>query len=392
MALMACLSRGSRRDVPFAGLCLCAVLASGCRQGSQQDPPPAQREAPAGASAPASSPATVPAPASAAKADADPDAPPVRKDGTIFAESELMGTRVTVNVWLPPEHTARQAGAAIEASFDEMARIEAIMSEWQPDSELSRFNRAAGGDMVALSPELTEVLARAREIAEATDGAFDPTFHAVGQLWSFRPGAQPPSKAAIAEKLPLVGFRGLEIDADARRGRLARAGMMVGLGAIAKGYAVDRASALLRDRGFAHHVVEAGGDTYARGTKGGKKWMVGIQKPGERGIVAALPSSNESVVTSGDYQRFFEHEGVRYAHILDPRTGWPLPQDASPQSVTLVAPNATDADAYATAVAVMGSDAGMRFVESQPTLDAVVIAPDGDLRVSSGLQGRLVYP
>lgn len=336
--------------------------------------------------------------AAAPKADAstEPDsnepAPPVRKDGTIFAESELMGTRVTVNVWLPPGKTAADAGATIQASFDEMARIEAIMSEWQPDSELSRFNRAAGGDPIALSPELTEVLARARQIAEITDGAFDPTFHAVGQLWSFHPGSVPPTREAVAEKLPLVGWRGLEIDPETKRGRLTKAGMMVGLGAIAKGYAADRASALLVERGYPHHVVEAGGDTYARGTKGGKKWMVGIQKPGERGVVAALPSSDESVVTSGNYQRYFEHEGVRYAHILDPRTGWPLPEDASAQSVTLVAPNATDADAFATAVAVMGPDAGMRFVESRPELQAVVIDHDGNLRVSSGLQPRLVYP
>lgn len=367
------------RHALLAGLSL-AVLASSCREEPESSGDQRRERAPA------------PVPTPEAPPQDDPDAPPVRKDGTIFAESELMGTRVTVNVWLPPEHTAGQAGAAIEAAFDEMARIESIMSEWQPDSELSRFNRAAGGEMVSLGPELTEVLARARQIAEATDGAFDPTFHAVGQLWSFAPGATPPSKQAVAEKLPLVGWRDLEIDAEARRGRLARPGMMVGLGAIAKGYAVDRASALLDERGFSHHVVEAGGDTYARGTKGGKKWMVGIQKPGERGIVAALPSSGESVVTSGDYQRFIEHEGVRYAHILDPRTGWPVPHDQSPQSVTLVGPNATDADAFATAVAVMGPDAGMRFVESQPQLDAVVIAPDGDLRVSSGLQRRLVYP
>jgi thiamine biosynthesis lipoprotein len=386
------MARMTRPALPRDGvLALAMLLALGCRDAPVSSVANDTSDAPPSMSGPAPA-AAAPTAAPAPSAEPQGDAPPVRKDNTIFAESELMGTRVTVNVWLPPEHTAREAGAAIQASFDEMARIESIMSEWQPGSELSRFNRAAGGEMIALSPELTEVLARAREIAELTGGAFDPTFHGVGQLWSFQPGATPPTKAEVAEKLPLIAWRDLEVDPKARRGRLARAGMMVGLGAIAKGYAVDRASALLHDLGFPHHVVEAGGDTYARGTKGGKKWMVGIQKPGARGIVAALPSSDESVVTSGDYQRYFEHEGVRYAHILDPRTGWPIPERESPQSVTLVAPNATDADAFATAVAVMGPDAGMRFVESQPTLEAVVITHEGDVRVSSGLQSRLVYP
>lgn len=375
-----------RRLVALAGVL--ALGSPSCRDGDTGAPP-------ARPSRPASTPA-VPGPtsdsASDPSSDQPGDAPPVRKDGTIFAESELMGTRVTVNVWLPPGREASDAGAAIQAAFDEIARIESIMSEWQPDTELSRFNQHAGGDPISLSAELSEVLARAREIAEATGGTFDPTFHAVGQLWSFRPGSRPPTREAVAGKLPLIAWRDLEIDAKRRRGRLVRAGMMVGLGAIAKGYAVDRASKVLTDRGFGDHVVEAGGDTYARGTKAGKPWVVGIQKPGERGIVAALPSSNEAVVTSGDYQRFFEHEGERYSHILDPRTGWPLPEERSPRSVTVVAPNATDADAFATAIAVMGPDEGMRFVESHADLEAVVITQGGDVLVSSGLTPRLVYP
>ncbi|MEM6995104.1 MAG: FAD:protein FMN transferase, partial [Myxococcota bacterium] len=212
----------------------------------------------------------------------------------------------------------------------------------------------------------------------------------VGQLWSFKRGAQPPTRKAIAEKLPLVDYRKLEIDADAKTVRLAKAGMMLGLGAIAKGYAVDRASAVLTERGLPHHVVEAGGDTYAAGTKGGKPWAVGIQTPGERGVVGVLPSSNRAVVTSGDYQRFFEFEGKRYAHILDPKSGWPVPAERSPRSVTLVADNATDADAYATAVAVMGVEAGLAFVERLPAIEAVVIDSAEKVHISSGLVEEIV--
>jgi thiamine biosynthesis lipoprotein len=167
--------------------------------------------------------------------------------------------------------------------------------------------------------------------------------------------------------------------------------MKVGLGAIAKGYAVDRASDLLKARGFANHVVEGGGDTYASGTKGGKPWMVGVQKPGAKGVVAGLPSSDISVVTSGDYERYFEFEGRRYAHILDPKTGQPLLEADSCSSVTIVAPNATDADAFATAVAVMGPERGMAFVEAQPDLEAVLITHDDRILVSSGLTSSIVW-
>jgi thiamine biosynthesis lipoprotein len=312
----------------------------------------------------------------------------VAKDGTVYAESEQMGTRVSFKIWLGTSD-AVEAQAAIEAATAEIERIEDIMSEWRSHSEISRFNRAAG-TTVKLGPELFEVLRRSREVSEATDGCFDVTFHAVGQLWSFKAGSTPPTAAAIEEKLALVGWQKLVLDADAGTGRLEEPGMMIGLGAIAKGYAVDRASALLRARGFANHIIEAGGDTFVSGSKGEKSWTVGVQNPDGPGTVGALPARDEAVVTSGDYQRFLEHEGKRYSHILDPKTGWPRERAAAPKSVTLVASNATDADAYATAVSVMGADEGMALVESRKDLEAVIITREGQIRFSSGLTGRLV--
>jgi len=318
-------------------------------------------------------------------------APPVRKDGTIYAESHQMGTRFSVNVYVG-EKSAADAGAAIEAVAAEIERLEEIMSEWRPSSELSQFNRGAGGPLRPLSPELFEILKRSKEIAEISGGAFDPTFYSVGQLWRFDPGSRPPSPEAVAEKLPLVDWRKIELDPRDQSGRLALPGMMVGLGAIAKGYAVDRASRLLSDRGFPDHIVEGGGDTYVSGTKGGKTWMVGLQRPDGPGSTAAIPARDRAVVTSGDYQRFFEYEGVRYAHIFDPRTGLPVPEERSCKSVTVLAANATDADAYATAVAVMGAEQGMRFIESRPELDAVIITRDGEVQVSPALRSSLVFP
>ncbi len=301
-----------------------------------------------------------------------------------------MGTHFSINLWLEPDRTALEGGVAIQAAFDEIARIERLTSEWMPNSELTRFNAAAGGALMPLSPELFAVLARSREVSEITGGTFDVTFYAVGELWSFTPGSKPPADAAIAARLPLVDWRGIELDAKTRSGRLTTAGMKVGLGAIAKGYAVDRAAALLTERGFANHVVEGGGDTYASGTKGGKPWMVGVQKPGTKGVVGALPSSNISVVTSGDYERFFEFDGKRYAHILDPKTGRPLLEADSCKSVTLVAKNATDADAFATAVAVMGPERGMAFVESQDDLEAILLTRDDRTLISSGLRSQFI--
>jgi len=314
----------------------------------------------------------------------------VRADGTIFAETELMGTRVSINVWIGEAGDALGASEAITDAINEMARIESIASEWQSDSDLSRLNRSAG-EPVNIPPELVEILARARVIAADTEGAFDVSFYAVGQLWKFEPGARPPSPEAIAEHLPLVDWRAIEINAATNTAAFAKPGMKVGLGAIAKGYAVDRAAAVLHERGFANHIVEAGGDTRVSGQKGDKRWRVGVQDPGQTvGRIGYIVAGDEAVVTSGNYARFFEWDGVHYTHILDPRTGWPIAAGQSPKSVTLVAANATDADAYCTAVSVMDPKRGQEFIEARPALEAIIIGSDDRVYVSPGLQDRFV--
>jgi len=326
--------------------------------------------------------------------DGDADAPPLREDGTVFAEAKLMGTRVTMNLWIDPKHDAKQAGAAIRAAFSEFARVEQIASEWRADSEISRFCAVPAGTWQEVSPELYELLSRSVAVSERTDGHFDATFHAVGELWSFKEGASPPSKASIAERLPLVNYRHIELDPEGSRARLVESGVKVGFGAIAKGYAVDRAADVLREHGFAHFIVEGGGDTYVSGKKDGRPWQVGIQDPDRRGALGSLAAMNEAVVTSGNYERYFEHEGTRYAHIIDPRTGWPIPLDQSPSSVSLVTDNATDADALCTAVMVMGTKAGMAWVESHAGVEAIFVEGgiDGpaEIFVSSGLKERFV--
>ncbi|WP_181198431.1 FAD:protein FMN transferase [Enhygromyxa salina] len=317
----------------------------------------------------------------------------VRKDGTIFAETELMGTHVSINLWVGTKGDALAASEAITDAMTEMARIEAIASEWRETSDLSRVNRQDGGQGVPVEvpPELVEILGRAAAISADTEGLFDVSFYSVGQLWRFEAGSKPPPAEAIAAQLPSVDWRAVELDAGAGTVALAKPGMKIGLGAIAKGYAVDRASALLHERGFANHIVEAGGDTQVSGKKGAESWRVGVQDPDETvGRVGHIVARDEAVVTSGNYARYFEWDGVHYTHILDPRTGWPIPVDRSPKSVTLIAQTATDADAYCTAVSVMTPEQGLAFVEARAQLEAVIIGPDGQLHVSSGLGERFV--
>lgn len=362
------------------GSLLVALTAGVVGCGKQSEPAPEQ--APPPAPPPAKAPAEPAAPPPAS------DDPPVRKDGTVLASATQMGTRVSINVWVPPGKTPGQAKAALEGAFAEIERIEDIMSEWRPQSELSRFNRTAGGKPVEISPELFHVLERSNAISRASGGAFDVTFHGVGQLWRFSPGSRPPTREAVAEKLKLVDYRKLELDRQASTARLAGPGMKVGLGAIAKGYGVDVATAHLRKAGFGDHIVEAGGDTFVSGTKGGKPWMVGVQAPERQGTAGMLQAKDEAIVTSGDYQRFFEFEGKRYAHILDPRTGWPVEESRAPKSTSCISPNATDADGYCTAVSVMGPEAGLKFAEQQDDLEVVIIKRDGEVLVSSGLRDR----
>jgi len=340
---------------------------------------------------PAPTPTPIPAPTAAEPVAPERPPPPVRKDGTIYAEAYQMGTRFSINVWVG-EQSPAAVGVAIEAALAEVERIEQIISEWRPSSELSQFNDAAGQASRLLSPELFEVLQRSKIICEASDGAFDPTFYGVGQLWRFEPDAVPPTREAVAARLSLVDWRAIELDPNTLRGRLARPGMKVGLGAIAKGYGVDRASQVLKQHGFMHHIVEGGGDTYVSGTKAGASWRVGIQRPDGPGSIAAIPASDRAIVTSGGYQRFIEVDGKRYAHIIDPRTGWPLDETSSAQSITVLADDATDADAYATAVAVMGPEKGLAFVEAHPPLAAVIVTRSGEVLVSRDLAPLLIWP
>jgi len=275
--------------------------------------------------------------------------------------------------------------AALEAAEAEIRRVEDLMTDWRP-SPLENLNAAAGQGPQVVPKELFDLVARGVELGRLTGGAFDLTYAAVGELWDFkqRPPIVPETEAVRAA-LERVGYDQLVLDPAAFTIDLP-AGMRIGLGGIAKGYGVDRAMAVLLERGVEHGMVNAGGDLKALGNKLGEPWEIAIRHPRDRErVLALLPVSNVCVVTSGDYERFFEHEGRRYHHILDPRTGYP---STGCMSATVTAPDAALADALATSLCVLGVEQGLELVESLPRVEAILVGMDGDVHTSTGLAGR----
>jgi FAD:protein FMN transferase len=298
-----------------------------------------------------------------------------------------MGSSLQVSLW-----TADEAGAAaaFDAVFAEFARLDRLMSVWKEGSDVERLNMAAGDRPVSVSAETIEVLTVARQVSEWSGGKFDVTFGALSGLWKFDQDQDDniPARAAVAARLPDVDYAALEVDAARKTAFLRRRGMRAHLGGIGKGYAIDRASAILRGRGFEHFMIQSGGDLFVSGRRGDRPWHVGVRDP--RGpadrTFAALTLTNGAFSTSGDYERFFMRNGRRYHHILDPDLGEPA---RGCRSVTINASTATVADALSTAVFVLGPEAGMALVERLPDVEGVIVTAKNEVLVSSGLKGRL---
>ena len=296
-------------------------------------------------------------------------------------DAAIMGTAIRVEAWADDE---AQGEAAVDAVIAEMHRIDAAMSPHRPTSELSRINAEAGRRAVPLSEEMAALLQRALSFSALSDGAFDLTYAAVGQLYDYRAGRRP-DDAAREAACRAVGWRHLHLDPVARTVRFGRPGMSIDLGGFAKGHAVDNGIALLRRHGIAHGLVAAGGDSHVLGDRRGRPWSVAVRDPRRAGgIVAVLPLVDCAVSTSGDYERFFEDErGVRHHHLLDPRTG--RSPDAV-RSVTVLAPDGLTSEALSKTVFVLGPAAGLALVDRCPGVDAVVVDARGALHCSSGLR------
>jgi len=299
-------------------------------------------------------------------------------------ETEVMAT--TVRVLAGTRSDA-------EAVFHIFHQADGRLSEWKDSSPLSAVNRAAGGAPVPVPDDLRAVLHRAVEIVRLSDGAFDPTWAALWGLWDFR-AAEPrvPDADEIARRVAHVDWTRLEIDDEAGTVRLADPGMVLGLGGIAKGWALDRAADELRRRAVDSFLILAGGQVMTGGERrtagGSRPWTVGIRDPrgGPEDFFARVEVVDASLSTSGDYESYFELGGKRYHHILDPRTGWP---SRGLRSATVISPDATLADGLSTALMVMDLERGRALVEELPQVEAVWVDDRGEVFVSSGMTGRL---
>jgi len=296
----------------------------------------------------------------------------------IERERVQMGTRFHVQLVADDE---KRANDAIEAAFAEVERVEALLSEWRETSEITEVNRTAGGPAVTVGPDLYSVVARSRHFSELTEGAFDISFAGCGRLWSFRE-PRIPDQERLRLCLETVDYREIELDAGLSTIRLRSPETRIGIAGIGKGYGVDRAAEVLESHGFENYVVDGGGDLRVLGRRIDRSWTVGVAHPREAGgLLGRLAIDRGSIVTSGGYQRSFQRAGVTYHHILDPATGMPARRSIA---VTVIAANATYADALATGLFVMGPERGLELVERLPGVEALIIGPGMATHRSSG--------
>lgn len=295
---------------------------------------------------------------------------------------EKMGTRVEIQLWAASEAEARPLLAAGMAEFD---RIESWMSTYREDSEISRVNRLAAREPVKVSPELFAIVAKSLELSVVSAGTFDITFDSVGRLYDFRAGVRPDAEA-IRRSLPDINYRHVVLDPAASTIRFATDGTRINLGGIGKGYSCERVADLLRKRGVQSGRVNAGGDTRFIGDRRGSPWMVGIRDPdAEDRWVTRLALGDEAISTAGDYERFFDQDGVRYHHIINPRTG---DSARGIRSVTVIGPDATMTDGLDNAVFILGPEKGLALIDATPGYAAIVIDDSHNIRFSKALQAR----
>jgi thiamine biosynthesis lipoprotein len=315
-------------------------------------------------------------------------APAARPTKVQYADT-AMGTAVTVWLWTADERGAAQAA---EAVFNEMKRLDLEMSNWKPDSDVSKVNTAAGVKPVQVSEETFAVIARAVDVSRRSNGVFDITIEAFRGVWKFDEDMDRslPDPAEVKQRLALVNWKDIALDPRKHSVFLRRTGMAITLGGIAKGYAVDRCVAILRARGFTDFMMQAGGDMYIAGRKDNEPWVVGIRDP--RGptntMFAVAPIEDHSFSTSGDYERGFVKDGVRYHHIIDTRTGQPA---HASRSVTVRARDAFTADAWSKVMFILGPRDALPLIRREKLTDFEVVWVDDKNQVvmTDGLKGTI---
>jgi len=296
----------------------------------------------------------------------------------------IMGTFAEVSIYSNDEKTA---GKAIEESLDEMERMDRIMSNYKKDSELSRLNKKAAKSPVPCNGELLDVIEQSQYYSELSGGAFDITVSPVVALWGFfrEKGHVPPDKE-VEKVLPAVSYKNIVVNKSNDTKKPAAISFkntqtQIDLGAIGKGYAVDKALEIIRKYGISNGCINLGGNIYVLGTPPGKNaWKIGVQHPRNSGeILGYLELKNEATATSGDYERFFEFNGKRYSHIINPQTGRPV---SGTIATTIVAPTSTEVDALSTSVFVLGHEKGMELIKKIPNAEAMIAYEEKDGKIA----------
>ncbi len=295
-----------------------------------------------------------------------------------------LGTVVNITI-ITDSHD--HAAKAAEAAFVEISRIEMLMSPVLK-GDVFRINKEAEDHPVTVSDETFAVIHRAKEIWQETAGAFDITFASISKFWDFnRIPFIPPQKNIIQKYLYLVNSDNLLLDARNKTVKFAKKHMKIGLGGIAKGFAILRAIEILRAQSITNAIVEAGGDLMVIGSKGSEQWRVGLAHPRAQEILSIIDLSDGcAIATSGDYERFAMHRATRFHHILDPKTGFPANRCIS---VSVICSDPVSADAYATAFFVLGKERAFEIIKKKGNLEAIIIEPDMRIYASESLKKRM---
>ena len=295
-----------------------------------------------------------------------------------------MGTTVEITLIAGREEEARKA--AMQA-FQEIKRIEQLMSPKTTSGDVFRINQASGTEWVSVSPETMDVIGKAREISILSEGAFDITVAPLTQIWrTARERGVPPAAEEVMRVLELVNFREILTSPEGKL-LLKKKGMAIDLGGIAKGYAVDKAFEVLQSLGYENVIVNAGGDLRVGGRKSNQPWTIGIQHPGDPDrIMAKVLLSGSAMATSGNYQKFFVYQDKRYGHIFNPRDGFPT---EACQSVSTFHRDCMTADALATAVFVLGPAKGYALCQKLEGVNSFIVDKDGKVSFTPGLTDRL---
>lgn len=310
----------------------------------------------------------------------------------LFKESRTsMYTLVSITVLASSQE---KAGIAIDAAYQELERLGRLLNFYAADSELSTINKNAAIRPVPVSPDTLEIIQAAVYAGEQTEGGFDVTVGPIVKLWDFKTNTVP-SAASIAESLPLVGYKNITVDSAASTVFLGKPGVQIDLGGIIKGFAADKAVQILKKHGIGDGIVAVAGDIRIFGRQlDGRPWHVGIQNPRQENddaeLLATVDLDEVGISTSGDYQRYFIQDGIRYHHLLNPTTGYP---ENLCRSVTVIAPTATLTDSFSTGIFILGPERGLAVLEKLG-MEGVIVDRQGEVLMTKGIRDKvhLLHP